>query len=447
MRIIHWFRRDLRLTDNPSLEWACAHADALCLVYIHAPDEEAPWTPGAASNWWLHESLDALRKNLNAQGQRLILRHGASLDELRALASEFKADAITWNRLYEPAAIARDTRIKKALTDDGLNAHSHNAALLLEPWQIRTGADAPYRVFTPFWKAAQQRLPAPNQITPAPSEWPENAGLDSLDLAALALKPDHPWGDKMGAHWTPGEASALDQLDSFVEHAADHYAQARDIPGTTGTSRLSPHLHFGEIGPRQIRAALSSTDGAEHDKFVAELGWREFAHHLLYHFPDTPKNEFNPRFKSFDWRDAGRAQSDLRAWQRGETGIELVDAGMRELWATGWMHNRVRMIVGSLLTKNLGIDWRVGAAWFWDTLVDADLAANTMGWQWIAGCGADAAPYFRIFNPDTQAERFDPDRRYRDRWLSGPQPQPIVDLKQSRKAALERYDKVKQAQD
>ncbi len=444
MRIIHWFRRDLRLTDNPALEWACTHADALCLVYIHAPQDEAPWTPGAASNWWLNASLAALAQQLSAQGQQLIIRNGHSLEQLRTLAQEFKADAVCWNRLYEPAALARDQRIKQSLSEQGLSVRSHNAALLLEPWQVETGGGTPYRVFTPFWKSAQQQLPPPQAVAAAPQDWPAATQLHSESLDTLALHPSHRWADKLAGHWVPGEEAALDQLDAFAERIAD-YAQARDIPGRDGTSRLSPHLHFGELGPRQIRAALSTCVPQDADKYMSELGWREFAHHLLYHFPHTPQNAFNPRFAQFPWRDASTAQDDLRLWQRGETGIELVDAGMRELWATGWMHNRVRMIVGSLLTKNLGIHWLAGANWFWDTLVDADLANNTLGWQWVAGCGADASPYFRIFNPDTQAQRFDPDRRYRDRWLNTPPPAPIVDLKQSRAQALERYKKVRNA--
>lgn len=444
MRIIHWFRRDLRLTDNPSLEWACQHADALCLVYVHAPDEESPWAAGAASCWWLHHALHALSESLAQRGHRLIIRHGSSLHELQQIADAFNADAVSWNRLYEPAIIARDRGIKTRLSEAGYTTRSHNAALLLEPWTIETGAGRPYRVFTPFWKAAKNTLPGEFNIAEPPDSWPLGADIEGLSIDALGLRPQHPWGDKLGAHWRPGEAGALDQLDHFVEHAAADYSSARDIPAVAGTSRLSPHLHFGEIGPRQIRAALFGPDAPAAEKYLAELGWREFAHHLLYHFADTPQREFNPKFEAFEWRSGEAAEADLKAWQRGQTGIELVDAGMRELWATGWMHNRVRMIVGSLLTKNLGIDWRAGAAWFWDTLVDADLANNTLGWQWIAGCGADAAPYFRIFNPDTQAERFDPDRRYRDRWLSQPLAEPIIDLKTSRQAALDRYARLKE---
>lgn len=443
MRIVYWLRRDLRLTDNPALQWACQEASALCLVYIHDPAEPI----GAASAWWLHESLAALQKQLSERGQTLLLRHGDCAAELDAVTQDFQADAVCWNRLYEPRSLQRDRQIKQQLRKTGLLARSFNAALLLEPWQLKNKQDQPYRVFTPFWKAARELLPTDVSIAtpprlPGAPKLPAGVALDQFKL-----HPRHAWADKLAAHWQVGEAAALDQLEHFMAQALGDYSHARDLPDRPGTSRLSPHLHFGEIGPRQVRAALAGTDSPAADKYLAELGWREFAHYLLFHFPHSVDQPFNPRFAKFDWQRAADHPATFQRWCEGNTGIELVDAGMRELWQSGWMHNRVRMIVGSFLTKNLGLSWRDGAAWFFDTLVDADLANNTLGWQWVAGCGADAAPYFRIFNPDTQAEKFDAQKGYRDKWLPSQRPAAMVDLKASRQQALDRYQKIRQSQD
>ena len=443
MRIAHWFRRDLRLTDNPALNWAAGQAEALYLVYIHAPEEEAPWSPGAASCWWLAQSLQALAAELSARGQSLILRTGPSEQTLLELTEELALDAVSWNRLYEPAVIDRDKGIKTALRERGLQVHSANAHLLIEPWTISTGKDTPYKVFTPFWKQALTQLPGTEIGTP-PSLPSPKGKVASKTLDQLQIAPRHRWTKKLARYWQPGESGALARLDDFRQAAARDYATLRERPDQAGTSRLSPHLHWGEVGPRQL---LAEFPRAEIDnRFLTELGWREFAHHLLYHFPESTEAPLNARYSDFPWRDPDAAKSVLRRWQRGETGIELVDAGMRELWETGWMHNRVRMIVASLLTKNLGVHWLAGARWFWDTLVDADLANNTLGWQWVAGCGADAAPYFRIFNPDTQAEKFDPDGEYRRRWLPQDRPEPIVDLKQSRADALQVYARHRETQ-
>ena len=432
---IHWFRRDLRLTDNPALQHAATQADEVLLLYVHAPGEEAPWVPGAASRWWLDRSLAALQTELGEA--RLILRAGNSLDELLGLVRASGAELVTWNRLYEPALIARDRRIKAALTDAGCEVRSFRANLLLEPWEVATQAGQPYKVFTPFWRTARKQLASAGvlpPVHPAPAR-----DLPSRELEQLALADGRPWTGKLERHWQPGAAAAMERLDQFIAESLGGYADDRNRPDRTGTSRLSPYLHFGELSPGQIWTALAQHEPTHNtESFAAELGWREFAHHLLYHFPQTPERNFNARFDDFPWRRPGG--KDLRAWQRGETGIDFVDAAMRELWDTGWMHNRMRMLVGSLLTKNLGIHWQEGARWFWDTLVDADLANNTMGWQWIAGCGADAAPYFRIFNPQTQAEKFDPDGAYRKRWLAGrKRPQPIIDLGHSRREALDAY--------
>jgi deoxyribodipyrimidine photo-lyase len=416
-----WFRRDLRLHDNPALTAALRAGHAVLPVYVHAPAEQAPWVPGAASDWWLHHALTALDASLAARGSRLLLRAGASAAALDRLVVETGAEAVYWNRLYEPAAIARDTEVKKALRSRGVHAESHNGALLIEPWDVQTQQGDPYRVFTPFWRSAQARLGAASPV-PAPARLPAPSALStlpSLVLADLELLPRLPWADGFRDVWQPGEAGALLRLQAFCGQALDGYQQQRDRPDHDGTSRLSPHLHFGELSPRQALAAVeaaAATGGVASDAEVyrRELGWREFSHHLLYHYPHTDRQPLNPRFDAFPWRQDA---AGLAAWRRGRTGIPIVDAGMRQLWHTGWMHNRVRMIVASVLTKNLGLHWHHGADWFWDTLVDASLANNTQGWQWSAGSGADAAPYFRIFNPVTQGERFDPDGDYVTRWV------------------------------
>ena len=459
------FRRDLRVVDNPALSAACAaHAEVLP-VYIHAPGEDGAWAPGAASRWWLHQSLAELERELQACGAGLHLRQGDTLRVLQQLIERSGASAVYWNRLYAPATIARDTQVKAMLQAQGVDVHSCNAALWCEPWAIATEQGKPYRVFTPYWRKLRANLaltrPLPAPRLPGWSDLP-----DSVPLAALELLPQHYWAGGLAQSWQPGEAGAQELLDIFADDALGDYAHGRDLPARHGTSRLSPHLHFGEISPRQIHfeldRRLNSIDARRRpdpEPYLRELGWREFAHHLLYHFPQTPVENFNPRFQKFSW--APPAAAVLRRWQQGRTGIPLVDAGMRELWHTGWMHNRVRMIVGSFLTKNLRQHWQQGANWFWDTLVDADLANNTLGWQWVAGCGADAAPYFRVFNPVTQAKKFDPDGAYLRRWLpelgdaplallhepwkdqallkrSG-YPAPMVDLGQSRKQALDAY--------
>ena len=458
------FRRDLRLVDNPAWHAACQQHAQVFPVFIDA-DDDGSWAAGGASRWWLHHSLAALDGRLRDAGAALHLRRGKPLQVLRELIAQSGSSAVYWNRRYDPFTIARDTHIKTALQEDGIAVHSLNAALWCEPWQIATQQGQPYKVFTPYWRNLRQQL-QPTEPLPAPRVpgWRDLPG--GLSLAALDLLPRIAWGSGLDDHWQPGEAGAHELLEIFADDAIGDYARARDLPARHATSRISPHLHFGEISPRQIHFELSRRAGAVDAKrrpdiepYLRELGWREFAHHLLYHFPQTPTDNFNPRFDGFCWASAD--PSVLERWQRGRTGIPLVDAGMRELWHTGWMHNRVRMIVGSFLTKNLRQHWQHGARWFWDTLVDADLANNTLGWQWIAGCGADAAPYFRVFNPLTQAKKFDPDGVYLRRWLpelaeaplallhepwkdptllkrSG-YPAPMVDLGQSRQLALDAY--------
>ncbi|MBD8898543.1 deoxyribodipyrimidine photo-lyase [Rhodanobacter sp. DHG33] len=415
------FRRDLRLTDHPALAAACAEHECVLPLYLHSSHEEAPWSPGGASRWWLHHSLEALQRRLAAQQAVLHIAQGDCLPMLRALIATSGARTVYWSRRYEPTAIAHDTALKLALRGEGITVHSVPGNLWCEPWQLATMEGQPYRVFTPFWRKLRTQLPTEAPLPEAHArDWMQLPG--SLPLDTLELLPRIPWSAGLAEHWQPGEAGALELLDVFADDALADYAGGRDLPARHGTSRLSPHLHFGEITPRQILYALQACAGRmdarrrpDLEPYLRELGWREFAHHLLYHFPKTPTENFNSRFDAFHWADDNPAF--LRRWQQGRTGIPLVDAGMRELWHTGWMHNRVRMIAASFLTKNLRMHWHHGARWFWDTLVDADLANNTLGWQWVAGCGADAAPYFRVFNPYTQAAKFDPEASYLKRWL------------------------------
>ena len=445
--VIIWFRRDLRVADNPALAAACARADRVVPVYVHAPEEDGDWAPGAASRWWLHHSLERLDGRLRRLGAPLLIRRGPSAETLLDLAHETGATFVLWNRLYEPLAAARDAAVAARLADAGLAVETSNAAMWIEPDGPRTAAGGPYRVFTPYWRACLPRLDEQPTPIAAPARIAGIAGLASLPLAALALRPTIRWDSGLEAAWTPGEDGAQARLETFCGRGLGGYADDRDRPDLEGVSRLSPHLHFGEIGPRQCLAAVRAEvqqrggDARGAESFLRELGWREFARHVLHHHPHTTTQPLDPRFAGFEWND----DPGLReAWQRGRTGYPLVDAGMRELWATGFMHNRVRMVVASLLTKNLRQHWLHGARWFWDTLVDADLANNTLGWQWVAGCGADAAPYFRVFNPDLQAARHDPDGAYRRRWLTEPPPlSPVVDFRESRAAALDAYARLK----
>jgi deoxyribodipyrimidine photo-lyase len=412
-----WFRNDLRLADNPALVAAAATGRPLVAVYIHDKVSPGLRADGAAAHWWLGRSLAALKDELAGHGVPLVIRAGAALDVLSALIAETGAGAVHWNRRYDAAGIAVDKAVKARLKADGIAAESHNGALLYEPWTV-TGKSGTYlKVFTPFWKAARatgeppppRPFPALRGTTNAP------AGLSIADLATEPVKPD--WAGGLRAMWTPGEAGARACLDRFLDGALDGYGENRNRPDFVSTSRLSPHLRFGEVSLNTVwhaaihavRSGRSKARESDLDKFHFELGWREFAYHLLYHFPGLPSDNFQPRFDGFPWRDPA---PHLNAWQKGRTGFPVVDAGMRELWQTGWMHNRVRMIVGSFLVKHLLIDWRHGENWFWDTLVDADPANNTASWQWVAGTGADAAPYFRVFNPVIQGEKFDPDGAY-----------------------------------
>jgi len=401
-----WFRQDLRLTDNPALSAAVA-SGAVLPVYLL--DDSLDWPAGGAGRWWLHHSLASLARDLRRLGAPLVLRRGPAAPLLAELAARSGATRIVWNRVYEPAAVARDTAIKAGLKAQGLAADSFNAACLVEPWALGRS----YKVFTPFWRALQglgdppMPEPAPTRLTPVSSD------IASDDLDAWKLRPAAPdWAAGLRADWAPGEAGAAARLDDFLPHALA-YKSERDRPDHDGTSRLSPHLHFGEIGPRQVWHAIRAA-APEAESYLRELAWREFSIHLLHHVSTLPEQPLREAFVSFPWRSD---VAQLRAWQRGRTGYPIVDAGMRQLWRSGWMHNRVRMVAASFLIKHLLLPWQLGEAWFWDTLVDADLASNAASWQWVAGCGADAAPYFRIFNPELQGRKFDPDGAYVRRWV------------------------------
>lgn len=473
--ILVWFRRDLRLADNPALTFAARGERPILPVYIYENDADMR-ADGGAAKWWLHHSLNALKSTLETHGLTLCIRHGPAGEILGDLVRETGAKTIAWNRRYDAAGIASDTAIKAGFTDAGIDVRSFKAHLLVEPWDMKTKSGGPFRVFTPFWRALSARddigEPYPVPAGLRPYERP----IETLAIEDLDLTPARDWADAFPDFWTPGEAGAQNRLKAFLETDVAGYSDRRDLPGQTGTSRLSPHLRFGEISPLTVwhetrLATAANASAASAQTFLSEIAWREFSYHLLYYNPDLATKNYAAPFDAFPWAgDAGH----LKAWQRGRTGYPIVDAGMRELWRTGWMHNRVRMITASFLTKHLLIDWRRGEDWFWDTLVDADPASNAASWQWVAGSGADAAPYFRIFNPILQGEKFDPDgvyirthvpelARLDRKWLHKPwdapaavldaagirlgetYPHPIVDHRSARQAALDAYQTMKSA--
>ncbi|HTL16289.1 MAG TPA: deoxyribodipyrimidine photo-lyase [Patescibacteria group bacterium] len=419
--IVVWFRNDLRLADNTALNKAVRREVPIIPLFIWAPQEFGEWAPGAASRWWLHQSLTHLDADLKRVGAKLIFRSGDSLAALRDIVSKTRAAAVFWNIRYEPAPGNYDRVVERELQAQGCEVKTFQAGFLTDPGAVRNSSGKPFQVFSSFWRSCLRSM-EPEEPAPAPRKLTPFLGrLSSEPLSAFKLEPEVNWTSGISAVWQPGEAGAWRALRRFSAAEPGQYRLNRDRPGVAGgASRLSAHLHFGEITARQVwhclRLKNAGTAGPswKSSQFITEIGWREFAHHLLCHFPQTPTRPLRVEFERFPWRPAPTL---LKAWQRGRTGYPIVDAGMRELWATGWMHNRVRMIAASFLVKDLLITWQEGARWFWDTLVDADLANNTLGWQWTAGCGADAAPFFRIFNPVTQGEKFDPDGTYVRRWI------------------------------
>jgi deoxyribodipyrimidine photo-lyase len=411
---IVWLRQDLRTEDHPALDAALKRGKVIPL-YIWSPTEEGDWPLGGASKWWLHHSLKSLENELRLLGLPLIIRQGQSLDVLKKVIQETHADAVFWSRTYEPESLKRDIEVKSRLTEHKILAKSFNGNLLYEPWTIQNKQGKPFQVFTYFWKACLQQeqdfplLPAPIPAKGKPIE------IESQSLESLELLPKTSWDEGLAHTWKPGSCYAKEFITYFLEGGAADYESRRDRPDLPGVSRLSPYLHFGEVSIRTLWNSVVERLGAEQGEcYLRQLGWREFAHHLLYHFPQTPLEPLRSEFGHFPWKDDERF---LKAWQKGLTGFPFIDAGMRQLWMTGWMHNRARMVTGSFLVKDLLQPWQKGAKWFWDTLVDADLANNTLGWQWVAGCGADAAPYFRIFNPISQGEKFDPEGNYVRKWI------------------------------
>ena len=469
MTTLFLFRNDLRLDDNPGFAKAAANGPVVP-IFIYDPDAMGTQAPGGAARWWLHHSLMALDQSLRDIGSRLIVRKGDAFEETVAIAHETEADAVHLSRGYAPWDIDLEVRLHDALNKSGCSLRRFGGNILFEPEAVTTLSGDPYKVFTPFWRACLKldpplgHTPAPAKLDP-PSHWPQGITID--DLRFMPAKPD--WSSGLAANWRPGESGALERLSTFLEDAAEDYKNGRDIPSVMGTSRLSPHLKWGEISPRAVWRAVKNAEVRGEEPYIRELGWRDFAHHLIFRFPSMHTKPLREEFTDVPWRNGGEA---LERWQKGQTGYPIVDAGMRELWHTGWMHNRVRMITASFLVKHLLIDWRSGAAWFMDTLVDADPANNNAGWQWVAGCGTDAAPYFRVFNPTLQGEKFDgqgdyvrhwvpelahiPDRFLHQPWEAGPlilseagvtfgtdYPEPIVDHKLARTRALEAYKVVK----
>ncbi len=468
MKILHWFREDLRLLDNPALDYAATLGQVV-------PIFVCPDGLGSASKWWLHHSLQALSQSLEEQGLSLVLLTGDPSELIPNIAVEYGVELITWNRVYSPKGVAQGQQLKDALQREGIAGRSFNAQLLIEPGKVLNKQGSPFKVFTPFWRHCVSQL-NPNEVLSEPSFTSFEHQIESEPLTDWGLLPTKPnWAKGFEGHWQPGENGAQQRWQSFLSGNITEYANGRDIPSQNNTSLLSPHLAFGEISPKQLwhethqAVSAQTVDAMNGNKFLAEIGWREFSRYLLMHFPELEQQSFNQRFEHFPW---GNDETLITAWQQGQTGYPIVDAGMRELWHTGYMHNRVRMIVASFLTKHCLTHWQYGMEWFWDTLLDADIANNTASWQWVAGCGADAAPYFRIFNPILQGEKFDGQGIYIRQWmpelrhvpnkyihkpweadqatltaakviLGDNYPLPIVDHKHARVRALDAYQAVK----
>ena len=444
---IVWFRDDLRIADNPALAWAIERGAPVIALYLL--DEQSPEIRplGAASKWWLHHSLTSLSSDLESLGATLTLRSGSAREVIPALVTEVGAGGLAWNRRYGPSRVI-DQELKEDLRSQGLDVESFQASVMYEPWTITNKDGKAFQVFTPFWKTCLASGP-PREPIPAPASIEGVADVQSESLDAWGLLPTSPdWSEGLRETWSPGEEGAWQRLDGFVESGLALYHR-RDEPGIDATSMLSPHLRFGEVSPHQVWHRSMRTDNPEaiknRDKFLSEVGWREFMINVLFQHPALHTDNIRSNFDQFPWR--WPEATELRPWQRGTTGIPLVDAGMRQLWHTGYMHNRVRMVTASFLVKNMLVHWRLGEQWFWDTLVDADEANNPGSWQWVAGCGTDAAPYFRVFNPVVQAEKFDPDGSYRSTWIpewgTDDYPDPILDLAETRAEALSAFEVTK----
>ncbi|MDJ0314968.1 deoxyribodipyrimidine photo-lyase [Arthrobacter sp. H35-D1] len=451
---IVWFRDDLRIADNPALLAAAAEGAAVAL-YVLDEQSHGIRPLGGAAKWWLHHALADLQAELEGLGIPLLLRRGSATEIVPAICKALEAGSLYWNRRYGGPERNVDAAVKEWAGEQGIHAESFQGSLLHEPWTLRTGAGNPYQVFTPFWRALSEwdfrsPLGMPDAGRGHAGNLPEGDRLESWSL--LPQNPD--WAGGLRASWQPTAAAGHDALKHFLQDAVGNYGEGRDRPDQSGTSRISPYLRWGQLSPFQVWDALAdrrSEGSADAGIFASELGWREFCWHQLYHHPDLATTNLRRKFDAYPWRSPEQqdpaGNRPWRAWCTGTTGIPLVDAGQRELWHTGFMHNRVRMVAASFLIKNLGIDWRAGEQWFWDTLVDADSAANPANWQWVAGSGADASPFFRIFNPVTQARKFDPTGSYVGRWvteiLEPGYPEPIVDLQETRREALDAYASIK----
>jgi len=458
MAILIWFQRDLRIKDNPMLDWALKQNQAIIAIFIDSPEEDTPWKIGAASSWWLHQSLNSLAKKLESLNISLHFFRGNSVEIIPKLIRTLDITSIAWTIRYEPNRTQCEKKIIKLLKQQNISINTFKPFFLTNPERFLTKKNnRPYRVFTPFYKRLRTRIldttekkyGEPGQLNHRQLYLQKKPfiNISSIKLKQLNLLDSIPWHQKLHNHWQPGEDSAEQQINKFIQTRLEDYKNSRDLPAMDITSKLSPHLHFGEISIRKIISMLQNhmifntnqvTESVE--CFLRQLIWKEFANYLLFHFPNSTQHSMDASFNNSFWQ---QNQEALRKWQSGNTGFDIIDAAMHQLWQCGWIHNRTRMLCASFLTKNLGIHWIEGAHWFWNTLVDADLANNTMGWQWVAGCGVDAAPYFRIFNPITQQARFDSEKKYITRWNGNQNIEPIVDLKQSRENALLRYRKIK----
>ena len=468
--VIYWFRRDLRLLDNPAFEEA-ASAGHILPIFIF-DGLLADYAQGSASRWWLNHSLNSLNKQLN---HRLLIFNGEPKEIIPKLAKASDAKSVYWNRCYEPWQIKLDSKLEAIFKGENIDVITRNGSLLWEPWTTLKKDGSPYKVFTPYFKKRCLSLPEPRKPIPKPSnlkfaDTPKNTDSNTDLISDLIQTKENNWQNKISKYWSIGENASAIKLKTFLKRGISSYKEGRNYPSKKNISMLSPHLHFGEISPNKIWYSVKNNGHSEDsDHFLSELGWREFSYNLLYYFPDLPENNLQKKFDIFPWLNN---PEHLKKWQKGMTGYPIIDAGMRELWETGFMHNRLRMITGSFLVKNLLIHWRYGKEWFWNCLVDADLASNSASWQWVAGCGADAAPYFRIFNPITQGNKFDPSgdytrkfvpelRKLPNEYLFAPweapsevllnlgiklgrdYPHPIVNLKNSRELALEAYSQIK----